>query len=98
MRLFGPSAVALGKYGTALWLDSHTEDWLGPSDRGQRLAGKLVAAAEELSSVSWQDNSKASMVFRIQEDDLWNKVVMDEESGRVAVGCVNGSMTLFEYA
>jgi hypothetical protein len=98
VRLFGPSAVALGKYGTALWLDSHTEDWLGPSDRGQRLAGMLVDVAGESSPVNWHDNSKASMVFRVREDDLWNKIAMDEESGRVAVGYVNGSITLFEYA
>jgi hypothetical protein len=98
VRLFGPSAVALGKYGTALWLDSHTEDWLGPSDRGQRLAGMLVDVAGESSPVNWHDNSKASMVFRVREDDQWNKIAMDEESGRVAVGYVNGSITLFEYA
>ncbi|OAX35413.1 hypothetical protein K503DRAFT_773507 [Rhizopogon vinicolor AM-OR11-026] len=98
VRLFGASTVVLGKYGTALWLDSHTEDWLGPSDRGQRLAGKLVTVAGDPSSVNWQDNAKASMVFRVREDDMWTKVAMDEESGRVAVGYVNGAITLFEYA
>jgi len=98
VRLFGPSAVALGKYGTALWLDSHTEDWLGPSDRGQRLAGKLVAVVEEPSSVCLQESSNASMVFRVREDDMWNKIAMDEESGRIAVGYVDGSITLLEYA
>jgi hypothetical protein len=97
VRLFGPSAVALGKYGTALWLDSHTEDWLGPSDRGQRLAGKLVQVATDSSSVNWQDNSKASMVFHVREDDMWNKVAVNEQAGRVAVGYVNGAITLFEY-
>lgn len=42
VRLFGQSAMTLGRYGTALWLDNHTEEWLGPSEHGQRLAGKVV--------------------------------------------------------
>jgi len=98
VHLFSPSAVALGKYGTALWIDSHTEDCLGPSDRGQRLAGKLLTVAGESPSINQPDGSKASMVFGVRDDDLWNRIAMDEESGRIAVGYVNGSITLFEYA
>lgn len=96
VRLFTPSSVALGRYGTALWLDSHTEDWMGPSDHGQRLAGRILTATGE-SSTS-QHGSHASIVFRVRDDDLWNKVAIDEESGRIAVGYVNGSITLFEYS
>lgn len=96
VRLFAPSSVTLGRYGTALWLDSHTEDWMGPSDCGQRLAGRILMATGE-SSTS-QHDSHASMVFHVRDDDLWNKVAIDEESGRIAVGYVNGSITLFEYS
>ncbi|KAG2364656.1 hypothetical protein BDR07DRAFT_1354764 [Suillus spraguei] len=96
VRLFAPSSVALGRYGTALWLDNHTEDWAGPGDCGQRLAGQVLTATGE-SSTS-QCDSHASMVFRVQDNDLWNKIAIDEESGRIAVGYVNGSITLFEYS
>lgn len=95
VRLFAPSSVALGRYGTVLWLDSHTEDWVGPSDCGQRLAGRMLIATGESKS---QHGSHASMVFRVRDDDLWNKIAIDEESGRIAVGYVNGSITLFEYS
>ncbi|KAH0836831.1 hypothetical protein J3R83DRAFT_8607 [Lanmaoa asiatica] len=47
VRLFGQSAMTLGRYGTALWLDNHTEEWLGPSERGQRLAGRVVRFGDE---------------------------------------------------
>ncbi|KAG8221100.1 hypothetical protein J3R82DRAFT_2621 [Butyriboletus roseoflavus] len=47
LRLFGQSAMTLGRYGTALWLDNHTEDWLGPSEHGQRLAGRMVQLVDE---------------------------------------------------
>ncbi|KAG1787517.1 uncharacterized protein HD556DRAFT_952766 [Suillus plorans] len=96
VRLFAPSSVALGRYGTVLWLDSHTEDWAGPSDCGQRLAGRILTATGGFSTS--QHGSHDSMVFRVRDDDLWNKVAIDEESGRIAVGYVNGSITLFEYS
>lgn len=95
VRLFSPSSVALGRYGTVLWLDSHTEDWVGPSDSGQRLAGRMLVATGESTS---QHGSHASMVFRVRDNDMWNKIAVDEESGRIAVGYVNGSITLFEYS
>ncbi|KAG2111101.1 hypothetical protein DEU56DRAFT_216184 [Suillus clintonianus] len=95
VRLFAPSSVALGRYGTAIWLDSHTEDWMGPSDCGQRLAGHMMTTEESLNR---PHGSHASMIFRVRDDDLWCKVAVDEESGRIAVGDVNGSITLFEYS
>lgn len=36
------------------------------------------------------------MVFGIQEQDVWFRVAMDEEAGRIAVGRVGG-VSLFEY-
>ncbi|KIJ65450.1 hypothetical protein HYDPIDRAFT_167143 [Hydnomerulius pinastri MD-312] len=101
VRLFGMSAVALGRYGTALWLDNHTQEWLGPSELGQRLAGKLLApmgGLEQGIPAGQSDSSLASMVFGVREDDAWNRVAMDEESGRIAVGHSNGVITLLDYA
>ncbi|KAF8840404.1 hypothetical protein BDN67DRAFT_648658 [Paxillus ammoniavirescens] len=101
VRLFGQSAVALGRYGTVLWLDNHTEDWLGPSERGQRLAGKLLAPIDDLPHpipVEQVGSSAASMVFGVREHETWTRVAMDEESGRIAVGHTDGPITLLEYA
>lgn len=44
IRLFTPSDMLIGPYGTALWLDAQT-DSIAPSqagDRGQRIAGKVL--------------------------------------------------------
>ncbi|KAH7910058.1 hypothetical protein BJ138DRAFT_1114430 [Hygrophoropsis aurantiaca] len=118
VRLFSQSAVVLGQYGSALWLDSHTEDWFGPSDRGQRLAGKMLSVDGEdvgdSSSIEESNNHsdaqdsggegeqgmqiRREMMFGVQEDDMWSRVAMDEESGRVVLGCVNGDIEMFEYA
>lgn len=42
VRLFAWSHLALGPYGTALFIDSDTEDHFGHSDHGQRLAGSQL--------------------------------------------------------
>ncbi|KAF9224163.1 hypothetical protein BS17DRAFT_830672 [Gyrodon lividus] len=101
VRIFGQSAVALGRHGTVLWLDNFTQDWLGPSERGQRLAGKLLAPIEDLAGpipAEPVESGGASMVFSVREDETWTRVAMDEESGKIAVGHTNGPITLLEYA
>lgn len=130
VRLFGQSTVALGRYGTALWVDNHTEEWLGPSERGQRLAGRMVGvgpsegmscngkasrdglrtrsgtptasvaaatSAEPGVTGDVQSSGAASMVFRVCADDTWTRVAMEEEAGRIALGHVDGAITLLEY-
>ncbi|KAH7921201.1 hypothetical protein BV22DRAFT_1132472 [Leucogyrophana mollusca] len=109
VRLFSQSTVVLGRYGTALYLDSHTEDWFGPSDRGQRLAGKMLGSADDIGDDATENQGtngegggskrrRGEMVLGVQEDDLWNRIAVDEESGRVALGCVNGDIEMFEYS
>lgn len=106
IRLFALSHIALGLYGTALFIDSHTEDYLGQSDHGQRLAGMVLTEASKMSLNTMNDdateaiasNALATMVFGIKEHDEWTRVTMDEESGRIAVGCIDGGVSLFEYA
>ncbi|KAF5316202.1 hypothetical protein D9619_006279 [Psilocybe cf. subviscida] len=41
VRLHATSDMAIGSYGTAIWTDSHTEDFYGHADRGQRVAGRF---------------------------------------------------------
>jgi hypothetical protein len=101
VRLFASPQMTLGKYGTAVWFDSHTEDYFGQSDRGQRLAGRVLdtrLCADRIGDVSGQaPNVMASTVFGVRELDGWIRLAIDEEEGRLAVGCVDGDIVLFEY-
>ncbi|TFK48435.1 hypothetical protein OE88DRAFT_1664227 [Heliocybe sulcata] len=42
VRLFAPSDMVLGEWGTALWLDTQTEMWGVSGELGQRIAGRVV--------------------------------------------------------
>jgi len=94
--LSGQSAMALGRYGTALWLDSHTLEWLWPSDSGQRLAGWVARFGGEEASATAPTND-ASMVFGVRDDEAWTRIAMEEEAGRIALGHTDGAITLLEY-
>lgn len=103
IRLFALSHVTLGPYGTALFIDSHTEDYFTQGDHGQRLAGKILPQTiydeHRDENGNYQVSSgMASMVFGVRENDQWYRVAMDEEAGRIAIGCVDGGISLFEYA
>lgn len=98
IRLFAMSHVTLGLYGTALFIDSHTEDYFTHNDHGQRLAGELLThVSDEGSSGQPASSGMASMVFGVREHDEWFRVAMDEEAGRIAVSRIDGGVSLFEY-
>lgn len=105
IRLFAMSHVALGQYGTALFIDSHTEDYFAYSDHGQRLAGELLTqvsddegSGQQAESSNYHTSSgMASMVFGVREHDEWFGIAMDEEAGRIALSRINGGVSLFEY-
>jgi hypothetical protein len=106
IRLFAMSHVTLGQYGTALFIDSHTEDYFAHSDHGQRLAGKILTQVSDDQGGGQQaensnfdtSSSMASMVFGVREHDEWFRVAMDEEAGRIVLSRINGGVSLFEYA
>jgi hypothetical protein len=106
IRLFALSHVTLGPYGTALFIDSHTEDYFAHGDQGQRLAGEVLAQVPDEDGNGEHgehgnyhaSSGMASMVFGVREHDEWYCVAMDEEAGRIAIGGVDGGITLFEYA
>jgi hypothetical protein len=93
--------MALGTHGMAVWLDSHTEDYFGRGDRGQRLAGCLLPAKdsvkEELAPDLLTDATTQSSVLDVSEDDKWVRVALSEEEGRIAVGCNDGFISVLEY-
>ncbi|CDO68844.1 hypothetical protein BN946_scf184805.g53 [Trametes cinnabarina] len=132
VRIFTPSDVVLGRYGTALWIDAST-DVNTPSqagDRGQRIAGKLLtqmplpterlrlgerpqddnvspgpvepatlpSSGDPSGMADAAEHGPAVSVFHIQEsDEKWNRVAVDEEGGRIALGNVNGTVSVYTY-
>jgi len=104
IRLFTPYHMVMGNRGTAIWIDTHTEDYFGRSGRGQRLAAILIATSEaedHLDEVSEEDYIVPTMdvsVFGVCEEDNWTRVAVHEEEGRVAIGSIDGTVTILEYA
>ncbi|KZT07353.1 uncharacterized protein LAESUDRAFT_758763 [Laetiporus sulphureus 93-53] len=133
IRLFTPSDMVLGPYGTALWLDAQSAD-SGPAqvgDQGQRIAGQMLNNPDDTTSSAMasaartqddvlssghvkhqadEDGENAAveaprsstsaqcMTFQIQEEhDGWNRIALNEEEGRIAVGTIDGRVFLFEY-
>lgn len=91
VRLFTPSDMVLGPYGTALWLDAST-DPTTPSqagDRGQRIAFKVVAGpgASSQPRRSHQTQTEGEVVDPGVEDlpALLNAVALDSHAGETMV-------------
>ncbi|KAF8661383.1 hypothetical protein AX16_001476 [Volvariella volvacea WC 439] len=111
VRLFAVSHMIVGKYGTAVWLDSHSEDHFGSADYGQRIAGRILTkpshynenikcnppAGGIANSKDMASESKAIMEFDFSEDDRWTKVAMVEEEGRLAVASTHGEVLVYDY-
>lgn len=102
IRLFAASHVTLGQYGTAVFIDSSTEDYFGHSDHGQRLGGEVLSHATIPDDNGDGNNhhapsGSASMVFQVKASDQWIRAAMSEESGRIAIGCVDGGVHVLEY-
>nr|GAT53489.1 predicted protein [Mycena chlorophos] len=102
IRLFARWDMVLGRYGTALWIDSHTEDHFALAVEGQRLAGIkfAVTQTEEGETVDLRElvaSSHASSVYDVREDDGWMRIAVDDEEGKIALGTTSGQITLLEY-
>ncbi|KAF7985774.1 hypothetical protein HWV62_389 [Athelia sp. TMB] len=111
IRLFSQADIALGPYGTALFIDSNQDE--SQSDLAQRLAGQMLTRLGKHSD----DNDSAiqgaasaqelvpdepvsgfpSMVFLIREHDNWTRLAMDEQAGKVAFARMNADLELLEY-
>ncbi|KAJ7623631.1 hypothetical protein FB45DRAFT_980455 [Roridomyces roridus] len=101
IRLFARWDMVLGSHGTALWIDSHTEDYFDHAVEGQRLAGTLftnVDVDEPVLPLSDQGvAATASMVYDVREDDRWVRIAIEEEEGKIAVGSSTAEITVYEY-
>jgi hypothetical protein len=102
IRLFARWDMVLGAYGTALWIDSHTEDYFDHAVEGQRLAGTLFTVVDPgTEAVALNDqgaSATASMVYQVREDDGWIRIAVEEEEGRIAVGTSSAEITILEYS
>lgn len=97
--------MSIGSYGTAIWTDSHTEDYFDRADQGQRLAGSFhplpVMSYDEDATPRHEtriESTGESTVFDISEEDQWVRVAVDEEEGRIALGSTEGMITILNYA
>ena len=104
VRLHGTSDLVFGPYGTAIWTDSHTEDYFGHADRGQRLAGTFLLAKhikdgdeEEVELSDQIANAAAASVYSVQEEDSWVRLALDEKEGRIVLGYDDGHISVLEY-
>ncbi|KAF8159398.1 hypothetical protein B0H34DRAFT_796650 [Crassisporium funariophilum] len=104
VRLHATSDMAIGPYGTAIWTDSHTEDYFGHADRGQRLAGRFSPGRrfedgenEEVELSDQIATATANSVYSFQEEDSWLRVALDETEGKVALGGDDGRISILEY-
>ncbi|KAG1897071.1 uncharacterized protein F5891DRAFT_1280214 [Suillus fuscotomentosus] len=94
--LLSRSATALGRYGTMLLLDNHDPDGMVYSDfQHQQLSVRILTATG--GSSTSPHGSHDSMAFRVRGGSYWNRAAIDEESGRIVVSNVDGTITLFEY-
>ncbi|KAG6816277.1 hypothetical protein H0H87_007314 [Tephrocybe sp. NHM501043] len=104
VRLLSKYHMALGSRGTAVWIDTHTESYYGRADSGQRLAASRPPPLLDPDDDEFADNShevEISMNVSTIEycgDDGWAHVAVDEEEGKIAVGHLDGTITLYEYA
>jgi hypothetical protein len=112
LRLLAHTAMALGSHGTAVWIDSHTEDYLEHAGEGQRLASRasssLLTSRDEEGD--GQDGSLEgelsdhvattleASVLCWNESQRWVMLAVDEEEGKVALGHTDGSeITLLSF-
>ena len=96
--------MTYGPYGTAIWTDSHTEDFFGHADGGQRLAGAFLRgrdiqdeADKEVELSDQIANVAAASVYSVQEEDSWVSLALDEAEGRIVIGYHDGRISVLDY-
>lgn len=104
VRLHATSDLAIGPHGSAIWTDSHTEDYFDHADRGQRLAGRfssyIFASGEEEEETELSDSvatASATSVYAFQEEDSWVRLAFDETEGRIVLGRDDGVVSVLEF-
>lgn len=91
--------IAVGSYGTIIYIDSHTESYFGHSNFGQRLAGTRIDAQLDNGAGGEVDPAiRETSVYAVSEQDEWTRIALQEEEGKVAIGHVDGQITVLDFA
>lgn len=93
--------MAIGSYGTGVWIDNHVEDYVKPPFGGQRLAARALRdSRNDADDLADQviNSTMASTVYDVHQDNTWIRLAVDEEEGRIAVGTLDGQIIISEYA
>ncbi|KAF9525940.1 hypothetical protein CPB83DRAFT_908784 [Crepidotus variabilis] len=81
VRMHATTHMAVGEYGTVVWIDSHTEDYYVHSHRGQRIAGLFAPLyrrrPKKLRPIL--DTDAEDQGYGEDEDDMDDMDDMDEE-------------------
>lgn len=90
--------MVVGSHGTIIYTDSHTETYFGHSDFGQRLASTRIDEQSGDGGEGAGTMARESSVYLVTERDEWTRIALQEEEGRIAIGHVDGRITLLDYA
>ncbi|TCD67382.1 hypothetical protein EIP91_012417 [Steccherinum ochraceum] len=94
MRMFTESDMVVGPYGTALWMDAQTDpDPTQAGDHGQRIATRMLS--KNTGQPVYEDVTRVLQIC--ETENLWSRLAMDEEEGKVAIGHKDGTVTLLDY-
>jgi len=109
VRLDASTDLAIGAYGTAVWIDTHTENYYDHAGHGQRVAGAFGRPTRKDSRSDDEENeddddqlhvvsTEAPFVYAHHGEDNWVKVALDEEEGVIFLGRADGAIDVLEYA
>jgi len=100
IRLMATYDMAVGSHGTIIYIDSHTEGYFGHSNFGQRLAGTRIDGQLDNRGVGGDADPAAreTSVYVVSEQDEWTRIALEEEEGKVAIGHIDGQITVLNYA
>ncbi|KAJ8092847.1 hypothetical protein PM082_023480 [Marasmius tenuissimus] len=80
IRLFAVSDVALGSYGTGVWIDSHTEDYFHQGEVGQRLAGHMLSPVRDGPPAEGRESSYSSTSNDPEQPEFSDKSTQSQAS------------------
>jgi hypothetical protein len=102
VRLFADAPQALGRYGTSMWVDTHTEEYFDGDGQGQRLAGRILLHSctnvEEDHPETAPGESTGESVYRTRWDGSWKRIAIDERMGMIALGSSDGRLDILFIA
>ena len=93
LRLFAQSDMAIGDFGTLVWIDTHTEDYFLQAASGQRVVGRGLDGDSDTTQAT-----ASGSVFNMHEGNGWHRLAVDERHSRIAIGMADGKITVLDFA